>query len=98
MDKYNQKWVSKLFNKKQWAITIGQTTYYSESEEYVNNDPKWQRHEDKHKEQWRRNGYFKFALKYLWYQIKFGYQNNPYEVEARSTETLGDQAGVRLGF
>lgn len=84
MDKFNQKWVSVLFREKEWAITINQTTFYSVDATQVN--ASWHRHEDKHKEQWRRDGCIKFAIVYLWYRIRYGYQDNPYEVEARKAE------------
>lgn len=32
-----------------------------------------------------RVGWIKFHLLYLWYSIKYGYKNNPFEVEARET-------------
>jgi hypothetical protein len=81
MDKFDQKWVSRLFNTSEWAITIGQTTYYSCPKQSVND--RWKRHEDKHKEQWLREGAIKFTIKYLYYQLRFGYDMNPYEIEAR---------------
>ena len=40
-------------------------------------------HEQRHLEQVERDGRFKFIFKYLWYNIRYGYENNPYEVEAR---------------
>ena len=45
-----------------------------------------QRHELKHIEQINREGYIKFSFKYLWYSFKYGYKNNPYEIEAREAE------------
>jgi len=86
MDKYNQIWVAKLFNKPRWAITIGQVTFYSVP--YLDVNHAWERHENKHKEQWKREGLIKFAVKYLWYQIRYGYQNNPFEIEAREAEKV----------
>ena len=44
------------------------------------------RHEMKHIEQINRDGRFKFAVKYLWYLLVYGYRNNPYEIEARRAE------------
>lgn len=41
------------------------------------------KHEQVHIEQVKREGRFKFICKYLYYNIKYGYKNNPYEVEAR---------------
>lgn len=44
------------------------------------------RHEAKHLEQIERDGRLKFTAKYLWWLIKYGYRDNPYEVEARIAE------------
>lgn len=44
------------------------------------------RHEACHIEQVKREGRFKFICKYLWFNIKYGYRNNPYEIEARGAE------------
>jgi len=40
-------------------------------------------HEHHHIIQIRRDGYWTFHIKYIWWLIKYGYENNPYEVEAR---------------
>lgn len=80
MDKYDQKWVADTFKKTEWAITIGQTSYFSVPEDQVS--AAWHRHEDEHKKQWARDGKVKFLAKYLYYQAKYGYANNPYEIEA----------------
>jgi hypothetical protein len=86
MDKY-EHWLARLLKKlnraDDYAITLGQTTYYSETKEYVDLRPRWRKHEEHHKFQWMRDGYFTFARRYLWYLIRYGYTNNPYEVEAR---------------
>jgi hypothetical protein len=89
-DKYNQNlvmWLAQL-NSHTNAVTIGQTTYYSESEVYVKARPRWIKHEECHKIQWKRDGWLKFFFTYLQYQMQFGYWNNPYEVEARKAEEL----------
>lgn len=70
--------------RKDWSITIGQRTWYSVPKEQV--DDAWRRHEDWHKHQWKRDGYLVFAFKYLWYQLVYGYERNPYEIEARKME------------
>jgi len=84
MDKYNSS-IPKLFQpmpfEGEWAITIGQTVYFTCDSCYVGDA--WHRHEDKHKEQWKREGCLKFLVKYFWYNLMYGYQNNPFEVEAR---------------
>lgn len=44
------------------------------------------RHEWEHVEQVQRDGWFKFYLLYIWYSIRYGYKNNPYEVAARAAQ------------
>lgn len=44
------------------------------------------RHEEAHVEQWRRHGVARFPFLYLWYHFRYGYEQNPFEVEARSAE------------
>ena len=46
------------------------------------------RHEQVHWAQWQRMGTVRFYLTYLWYNVRYGYQDNPMEVEARKAETL----------
>lgn len=45
-------------------------------------------HELKHLEQMHKEGKFKMMLKYSWYLIRYGYWNNPYEIEARKAQNL----------
>ena len=42
-----------------------------------------EKHERQHIEQMKRDGRFAFTLKYLFFQFKYGYRNNPYEIDAR---------------
>lgn len=49
-------------------------------------DEKMYKHEKCHIEQVKREGRIKFLFKYLYYNIKYGYENNPFEVEARQKE------------
>lgn len=42
------------------------------------------RHELEHAYQVQREGWLKFYLTYLLYLVRYGYRNNPYEVEARA--------------
>lgn len=44
------------------------------------------RHEAKHLEQIRRDGRIVFSAKYLYWLIRRGYWNHPYEIEARAAE------------
>ena len=40
-------------------------------------------HERIHEQQIKREGPWKFTAKYLWYLVRYGYWNHPYEKEAR---------------
>ena len=40
-------------------------------------------HEQVHWQQYERMGFWRYYVTYLWYQIRYGYENNPMEVEAR---------------
>lgn len=46
------------------------------------------RHELKHLEQIDNEGILKFSVKYLWFTWKYGYWDNPYEIEARKAEQV----------
>lgn len=85
MDKYNST-IGKFFRwingTPEYAITLGQTTYYSCNIDKVNIE--WRKHEDMHKIQWKRDGHIKFACRYVWQLITKGYLNIDYEIEARA--------------
>ena len=51
-------------------------------------DQRLLRHERKHLEQIERDGRILFSVKYLWWLARYGYWNNPYEVEARAAELI----------
>lgn len=70
------------------AIVFCRTIYlYKVSrEELVNNIP-FLRHEVMHVLQYEREGFFGFLFKYLWLSIRFGYRQNPFELEARDAQT-----------
>lgn len=44
-------------------------------------------HEMRHIYQVKSEGRIKFVVKYLWYNIKYGYHMNPYEIDARGRES-----------
>lgn len=69
------------------AMVIGKTIHLHNTsmEEFVN-DRRWFKHELAHIEQYQKHGVPKFLTLYLWYSIKYGYYNNPFEVEAREKE------------
>lgn len=71
-----------------WAITLPlwTPTVYVLAEH--REDAALLAHELVHVEQIRRMGRVRFALAYLWYQARYGYLDNPLEVEARALSTL----------
>ena len=48
------------------------------------------RHEQVHIEQIERDGPIRFSIKYLWWLIKYGYRDNPYEIEAYNREPIDE--------
>lgn len=52
-------------------------------------DNKLIEHELVHVDQINRLGSLKWTIMYLWYQIRYGYDKNPFEIEAR------EKSGVR---
>jgi hypothetical protein len=87
VNKYNSI-IAKLFQplpwKGDWAVTIGQTSYFSCCEDKVYFQ--WHKHEDKHKEQWAKDGTLRFIIRYIWQNFTKGYLNIDYEIEARKAE------------
>ena len=49
---------------QRWAVTWGQTTWWTVAEADV--DPAWRRHEDCHKAQYARDGKLRFVCRYFW--------------------------------
>ena len=64
------------------AITLGGTVFTK----LPSLTPAVLRHESVHVEQWRRHGCIGFPVRYLWNHLKYGYELNPFEVEARAAE------------
>lgn len=52
------------------------------------NDERLRRHEQAHWRQAQELGVVKFYAKYLWFNMRYGYRNNPMEIEARQAENL----------
>lgn len=65
------------------AVTLGRTIIVHPSAHLTE---RLLRHELAHVRQWRRRP-FAFPLQYLWNHIRYGYRENPYEIEAREAET-----------
>jgi hypothetical protein len=69
------------------AMVIGNTIYlHNVSRKIFLEDERWVKHEMAHIDQYRRYGLVRFLLLYTWYSIKYGYRNNPFEIEAREKE------------
>ena len=69
------------------AMVIGKTIYlHNTTREDFFLDARWVKHEMAHVEQYQQHGILKFLLLYTWYSIKYGYYNNPFEIEAREKE------------
>lgn len=65
-----------------WA-SFWRTIYVLPGHEH---DQRLLRHERKHLEQIEHDGRVLFSIKYLWWLCRYGYWNNPYEIEARAAE------------
>ena len=75
-------WLFKLPGMGRWdGVTIYPWILLRPSRKIVTD--RLLRHEYQHILQVRQEGWFKFYLKYIWYNIKYGYFKNPYEVDAR---------------
>ena len=66
------------------GLVLGGTVYFAAPAHLI---PQWLfRHELEHAYQIMREGSFRFYLKFFLYSVRYGYYNNPYEVEARQAE------------
>jgi hypothetical protein len=86
-------WIARLAAKKlkvpRVAITLGKTIHlHNATQQQFLQDTKWVKHELCHVQQFQRYGYFVFIVKYLWENIRNGYYNNKYEIEARNAEII----------
>ena len=63
-----------------WTCPCG-IVYYRNHE--VMEDLELVNHEDIHLNQIKKDGAIKFSIKYAYYSLRYGYINNPYEIEAR---------------
>lgn len=78
---------AKKLKANQVAMVIGKTIHlHNTSKTDFVNDRRWLQHELVHIEQYKQHGTIKFLVLYLWYSIKYGYYNNPFEIEAREKE------------
>ena len=86
-------WIAKLAAKRlkvsRIAIVLGKTIHlHNTTQQQFLNDERWVKHELCHVQQFKRNGYFCFIIKYFLESMSKGYYNNKYEVEAREAEDL----------
>ncbi|MBP6688068.1 MAG: DUF4157 domain-containing protein [Lacibacter sp.] len=78
---------ARKLNANSVAMVIGNTIHlHNVTAKMFLQDDRWVKHELAHVEQYRRLGIFKFLLLYTWYSMKYGYRNNPFEIEARAKE------------
>jgi hypothetical protein len=70
---------------KGWT-SFWNTIYYIDRSSLLN--PYLRKHELKHIEQINRLGRLRFFVEYLWQNIKYGYDNNKFEIEAREAEKV----------
>lgn len=70
------------------AMVLGDTIYLHNTNagSFLSNK-RWLRHELAHVQQYRNYGMVCFLFLYLWYSVRYGYYNNPFEVEARQKES-----------
>lgn len=75
-------WCLKKFHLRAWAsnwqVIYVQKQWFDDSATL--------NHELCHTKQIRDDGVLWMPLKYLWYCLRFGYQHNPYELQARKAE------------
>jgi len=85
---YNSTLAKILLPKKYEAFTIMQHIYIKCSKQSMTEIQRLRllAHEGCHTAQYLRCGFFGFLFRYLWYSIKYGYNDNPLEVEARKAE------------
>jgi hypothetical protein len=84
-------WVARVASWKlktqQCAIVLGRTIFlHGFDKNALIKDQRLLRHEVCHVLQWQRMGYFYFLVCYLSWSIRYGYSQNPLEIEARQKE------------
>jgi hypothetical protein len=84
-------WLARLLSrgglrgKEAHAITLGHTVHFCEVDKYephLSGGLALLAHEVKHVEQYEREGWLKFYVKYLWDYVRGGYKNVRFEKEA----------------
>jgi len=64
------------------AITISENTAWYLTFDALD-DKGLRAHEEVHMAQHKQHGKVKFLILYSWYTLRYGYWNNPFEIEAR---------------
>jgi len=75
---YGSRLARALLPKRFIAITLGESVLTP----LAKLSPATLRHEQVHVEQWKRHGLW-FPFLYVWHHVHHGYEQNPFEVEAR---------------
>lgn len=70
------------------AIVFGETVNIRRGAEFVLGSPRVMAEECYHVLQWRRLGSIRMAVKYLFFAVTRGYDNNPLEVEAKEQASV----------
>lgn len=78
--KYNH-WFLRYFFPFARAMTLGHTIIYKYPKEKISQATI--DHELKHVEQIEKLGLIRFYAKYFYYNLRYGYKKNPFEVKAR---------------
>lgn len=69
------------------ALVLGRTIHlYGADISELTANRAWMNHELVHVAQYQRYGFVPFIFRYVWYSIRFGYNQNPFEIEARAAE------------
>lgn len=81
------KVAAKVLGNANCAIVFRRTIYLHQiTENEIRQNEALLCHELTHVRQWQKFGVLRFPVLYLWYSLKFGYYNNPFEQEARANE------------
>lgn len=78
---------ARKLKSKTMAAVLGNTIHLwnVSREEFLQRTP-WVVHEVEHVRQFRRYGFLRFSMLYLWESARRGYYNNRFEVDARVAE------------
>jgi len=76
-------WYLRYKGYRGWT-SFWNTIYYLDDKSMESKRVK--KHELKHIEQIERLGRFRFTIEYLYQSVRYGYNNNKFEIEARKAE------------